>query len=75
MTPRAPPTFGDPPMTYGAHLTGTGCRFRVWAPDHAAVSVVIDGQRHPLWRDADGTHFGEVAGHRRRRTLWFRLRR
>ena len=56
------PTFGDPPMTYGAHLTGAGCHFRVWAPDHTAVSVVVDGQRHPLRRDADGTHAGEVAG-------------
>jgi maltooligosyltrehalose trehalohydrolase len=56
------PTFGDPPMTYGAHLTGSGCRFRVWAPDHDVVSVVVDGRRHPLRRAPDGTHAGEIAG-------------
>jgi maltooligosyltrehalose trehalohydrolase len=52
----------EPPNAYGAHLSGTGCRFHVWAPDHAAVSVVIDGQRHPLQCGPDGTHSGAVAG-------------
>ncbi len=49
-------------MDYGAHLTDGGCRFRVWAPDHAAVSVVVEGRRHPLQRGPDGTHSGTVAG-------------
>jgi maltooligosyltrehalose trehalohydrolase len=52
----------EPPMAYGAHLTDGGCGFCVWAPDHAAVSVVVDGRRHPLQRGADGTHAGTVAG-------------
>ena len=40
----------------GAELTPAGTDFRVWAPDHRALSVVIDGRDHSLEREPDG-HF------------------
>lgn len=62
-TSRAAPGRAAPPiMHYGAQLTDAGCSFRVWAPDHERVSVVVDGHRHGLRRGADGTHHVEVAG-------------
>jgi len=56
------PSPTEPPLAYGAQLSRGGCHFIVWAPDHAAVSVVVEGRRHPLGRADDGTHAGEVAG-------------
>jgi maltooligosyltrehalose trehalohydrolase len=58
----SPPSDRSETIPYGAHLTDGGCRFHVWAPDHADVSVVVDGARHPLAAAGDGTHAGEVAG-------------
>jgi len=44
----------------GAELTAEGVHFRVWAPDHAALSVVIeDGPDVALEREADG-HFSAL---------------
>src|SRR5713226_7270839 len=40
----------------GAELTPAGVDFRVWAPGHDSVSVVIDGNDHRLTREPDG-HF------------------
>jgi len=49
----------------GANLRPLGTEFRVWAPDAAAVEVVIEGHRnqprppgesHPMIRDAEGYH-------------------
>jgi maltooligosyltrehalose trehalohydrolase len=54
--------FPDCVMRFGAHLTPGGCAFRVWAPDHASVSVVVDGERHVMLRDRNGTHHVEVPG-------------
>ena len=45
----------------GAELTPAGTDFRVWAPAHSAVSVVIDGSDHPLERETDGHFRGVVA--------------
>jgi maltooligosyltrehalose trehalohydrolase len=45
----------------GAELTPAGTDFRVWAPAHNAVSVVIDGSDHPLDHEADGHFRGIVA--------------
>lgn len=53
-------------------LDGTGAAFRVWAPDHQAIEVVmVDGSNPPvpqrrvkLVRQADGYHVGNVTGAR-----------
>jgi maltooligosyltrehalose trehalohydrolase len=45
----------------GAELTPAGTDFRVWAPDHRAVSVVIGDSDHPLEREPDGHFRGLVA--------------
>jgi maltooligosyltrehalose trehalohydrolase len=46
----------------GAELTPAGVDFRVWAPEHSAVAVVIDGVDHPLNREESGYFRGVVAG-------------
>jgi len=38
----------------GAEILGEGTSFRVWAPDHRAVSVVIDGVDYPLQAEDRG---------------------
>ena len=38
----------------GAEIVDGGAHFRVWAPAHAAVSVVIDGHATPLEREPNG---------------------
>jgi maltooligosyltrehalose trehalohydrolase len=48
----------------GAELTPAGADFRVWAPDHRAVSVVIDGSDYPLDSEEDGHFRGGVANAR-----------
>jgi len=40
----------------GAELIEGGVDFRVWAPDHRKVAVVIDNSDFPLQREPDG-HF------------------
>ena len=44
----------------GAELTDAGVDFRVWAPDHHSVSVVIDGHDHLLDPEPDGHFHGMV---------------
>jgi maltooligosyltrehalose trehalohydrolase len=35
--------------TFGAELVGDGVRFRLWAPNQEAVSLILDGgQTHPM---------------------------
>ena len=44
----------------GAELTAEGVHFRVWAPDHASLFVVIEnGPEVELEREADG-HFSAI---------------
>jgi maltooligosyltrehalose trehalohydrolase len=56
----------------GAELTPAGTDFRVWAPAHGAVSVVIGGAEHSLDREDDGHFRGVVA--RARAGTRYRLR-
>ncbi|WP_131194428.1 malto-oligosyltrehalose trehalohydrolase [Lichenihabitans psoromatis] len=46
----------------GAELVPDGVSFRVWAPSHQRVSVVLDGGEHPLAADQDGYFAGTIAG-------------
>jgi maltooligosyltrehalose trehalohydrolase len=47
----------------GAELLGGGCSFRVWAPDHDHVTLVLEGGgEHRLEREADGYHAALVPG-------------
>jgi maltooligosyltrehalose trehalohydrolase len=49
----------------GAWVEQGDVRFRVWAPDHAEISVVFEKgevSSYPLQRHADGTHGGLVPG-------------
>lgn len=42
-------------LPIGAEINGDGVHFRVWAPEHERVTVVIDGERHEkLTRDDHG---------------------
>jgi len=55
----SPPAF----LPVGAHVTGDGVRYRVWAPERAQVLVAIGGKRKPLRsvelvRGADGCFTG-----------------
>jgi maltooligosyltrehalose trehalohydrolase len=45
----------------GAEPTPAGTDFRVWAPDHRVLSIVIDGNDHPLEREPGGHFCGLVA--------------
>ncbi|MCU1227658.1 MAG: treZ [Acidobacteria bacterium] len=38
----------------GAEIQSTGVHFRVWAPEHKRVDVVVDGAEHSLERERDG---------------------
>jgi maltooligosyltrehalose trehalohydrolase len=42
-------------------ISDGGVHFRVWAPSHGQVEVLIDGTAFPLVRAADGYHAGVVA--------------
>jgi len=46
----------------GAEIVADGVDFRVWAPDHRNVYVVIDGEEHPLEAEPDGYFRGVVHG-------------
>ena len=46
----------------GAQIVEGGVHFRVWAPGHAEVAVVIDGRAHPLEAEDRGYFSGTVAG-------------
>ena len=58
MMPR--PTTRRHPM--GAELLAEGTSFRVWAPAHERVAVMIGGTGHPLAREADGYHAALLPG-------------
>ncbi|HEX8172420.1 MAG TPA: malto-oligosyltrehalose trehalohydrolase [Thermoanaerobaculia bacterium] len=45
----------------GAELFAGGVSFRVWAPEHERVAVVIDGREYPLAREDGGYFCGVVA--------------
>ncbi|MEK6371737.1 MAG: malto-oligosyltrehalose trehalohydrolase [Acidobacteriota bacterium] len=57
----------------GAELLAGGVDFRVWAPARRSVSVVIDGEEHPLDRETDGHFRGVVAGAQAGTRYRFRL--
>jgi len=46
----------------GAEIAGEGTNFRVWAPAHREVSVVIDGIDHPMQAEDGGYFQGVVDG-------------
>ena len=46
----------------GAELLADGTSFRVWAPAHERVAVVIEGVEHPLARETDGYHAASLPG-------------
>ena len=46
----------------GAELLAEGTSFRVWAPAHERVAVVIGGRDNPLAREADGYHAVLIEG-------------
>lgn len=46
--------------TVGAEVTPSGVHFRVWAPAHERVSVVIDDLDHPLEREPRGWFSGLI---------------
>jgi maltooligosyltrehalose trehalohydrolase len=41
-------------MPFGAELAGSGIRFALWAPTAKTVSLVVDGEEHPLADDGSG---------------------
>ena len=52
-------------LPFGAEPSHDGTHFRVWAPKHARLHVVLDDERgsgHELTRDKDGCFTGSVAG-------------
>jgi maltooligosyltrehalose trehalohydrolase len=57
----------------GAEWIGGGVDFRVWAPDHRNVAVVIDGSDFPLEREPDGHFRGFVPDARAGTRYRFRL--
>ena len=46
----------------GAEAVADGVHFRVWAPAHEVVAVVIDGRDHPLDREANGYFSALIRG-------------
>jgi maltooligosyltrehalose trehalohydrolase len=46
----------------GAEIVDEGVDFRVWAPDHRDVHVVIGGEEHPLASEGGGYFRGVVDG-------------
>jgi maltooligosyltrehalose trehalohydrolase len=57
----------------GAELVDEGVHFRVWAPAHQRVSVVIDGHASPLEREPGGYHSGLIRDARAGTRYKFRL--
>ena len=57
----------------GAELIGDGVDFRVWAPDHRKLAVVIDDSDYPLEREPDGHFRGFVSGARAGTRYRFRI--
>jgi maltooligosyltrehalose trehalohydrolase len=50
----------DPPLTIGATPDGAGTLFRVWAPDHGRVDVLIEGEERVLALEAEGDGYFSV---------------
>ncbi|MEA2570734.1 MAG: maltooligosyltrehalose trehalohydrolase [Acidobacteriota bacterium] len=44
----------------GAEVQSDGVHFRVWAPEHERVDVIVDGAEHPLERERDGYFSGFI---------------
>ena len=44
-------------LPIGAEIIGDGVHFRVWAPEHERVDVVIDGERNHRLERANGGHY------------------
>ena len=70
------PGLSFPPV--GAHASRDGVVYRVWAPDHAAVRVVVgrpeyDTRYIELARDAEGFHTGRDDLGRTGDRYWFQL--
>lgn len=65
-TPAVPTRQATPQrrLPVGAEVRSDGVHFRVWAPRHARVDVVLDpsGEEAPLERDEAGYFAGVVAG-------------
>jgi maltooligosyltrehalose trehalohydrolase len=61
-------------MAIGAEPAGRELvSFRIWAPDHATVELVVDGRQHDLRRDQDGYHAAVVADVRAGSRYGFRV--
>jgi maltooligosyltrehalose trehalohydrolase len=59
---------------FGAHVTGRGTVFRVWAPAQKTVALVLEGDREiPLQHDADGFFTVDVSGVRAGQRYWYAL--
>jgi maltooligosyltrehalose trehalohydrolase len=59
---------------FGPALDASGATFRVWAPDQAEISLVIEGEPERLMvRDAEGLHDLHVPGARAGHRYWLRL--
>jgi maltooligosyltrehalose trehalohydrolase len=46
----------------GAELSRDGVSFRVWAPDHTTVAVVVKGIEHEMVSDRNGYFLGVIGG-------------
>ena len=46
----------------GVEITEGGAQVRLWAPDHSAVSLAVDGEEFPLQREDTGHFAGFVEG-------------
>ena len=57
----------------GADVVDRGVHFRVWAPEHERVAVVIDGRAHPLECEERGYWSALIAGAKAGTRYKFRL--
>jgi maltooligosyltrehalose trehalohydrolase len=61
-------------LLIGAEVTGEGTHFRVWAPEHSHVEVVLESAPgHQLQRDSDGYFAGLIESARAGMRYRFRL--
>jgi malto-oligosyltrehalose trehalohydrolase len=54
--------LADREYTWGPSFTKSGTRFRLWAPDESGVSLILDGETHPMVRRDGGWFQVEVVG-------------
>jgi maltooligosyltrehalose trehalohydrolase len=61
-------------MTYqfGAVMTDRGARFRVWAPAHEQVAVVLEGTELAMEKEPNGFFALEIPGARAGQRYWYR---